>query len=300
MELKTGVIIKRTKGFYYVSLENKVTLCRIKGNLFQYGNDDTIAVGDKVEVDPDASEDAGWIYRILPRHSKLVRSSSENGKDKILASNVDNLLIVSSTKNPRLKLGLIDRFIITAHFGNIDPIIVINKLDLIDLAEIKNICEIYEKLAYKVILTSIPEKKGLEKIYQIIHNKISVLAGHSGVGKSSILKAIFPEWDIKIGNVSKQTRKGKHTTAIAQMYPIPNGGYVVDTPGIRALDLPVSKGTLSKYFIEFEKPAADCYFNACTHIHEPECGIKKAVKEGLIAKTRYDNYCSIYASLNNA
>ncbi len=296
-----GTVLKRTKSFYYVDIEGDVQLCRIKGNLFQNGSTEhTVAVGDRVEVDPSASEDAGWIYRILPRFSQLSRPSREGRMEQVIVSNIENLLIVASLKKPSFRSGLVDRFLITAQRGNLQPTIIINKLDLGNPEEVKPIKDLYESLGVPVIFTSTKTREGEETLKGLLVNHTSVLSGHSGVGKSSLLKMLFPDWSISIGKVNQTTHKGRHTTTLAEMYPLPEGGYVVDTPGIRELGLyEMEPEELGQYFVEFENIQQACHFKACTHIHEPKCEVKKAVEAGTIHMARYESYCQILRSLTS-
>ncbi len=297
-----GTVLKRMKGFYYVDVEGEVCLCRIKGNLFQgKSRKNSVAVGDHVEIDPDASEDAGWIYKILPRTSQLSRPSREGRIEQILVSNVDNLLIVSAIKSPAFRTGMVDRFLITAQRGHLHPVIILNKVDLADQQEIEDIQKIYQALGYEVLATSSTSRVGLDSLNALLQNQTSVLSGHSGVGKSSLLKALFPGWEIKIGRLSDTTQKGRHTTTISEMYRLPAGGYVVDTPGIRELGLYcLPPEELDQFFVEFEDPRLQCRFKGCTHRHEPNCGVQEAVIEGQITQLRYESYCSIFDSLLEA
>ncbi len=299
MNRQVGTVFKRMKGFYYVDVEGTVYLCRIKGNLFQdnlYGN--SVAVGDQVEIDLDASEDAGWIYKILPRQSKLSRPAREGKVEQVLVSNVENLLIITSIKKPPFRPGIVDRFLITAQRGGLQPFIILNKTDLANHQFIQENTATYASLGYPILETSAIEKTGLDALKTLLHNKTSVLSGHSGVGKSSLLKALFPEWQIKIGSISSTSHKGKHTTTISEMYRLPEGGYVVDTPGIRELGLyQLPPEQLDRFFIEFETKRDQCKFKGCSHRHEPGCQVQQAVNDGEITELRYKSYCSIYDSL---
>ncbi|MBF0286651.1 MAG: ribosome small subunit-dependent GTPase A [SAR324 cluster bacterium] len=299
MSRQVGTVFKRMKGFYYVDVEGTIHLCRIKGNLFQknlYGN--SVAVGDQVEIDLDASEDAGWIYKILPRHSKLSRPARDGKVEQVLVSNIESLLIITSVKDPPFRSGIVDRFLITAQRGGLKPVIVLNKIDLSDQQFIMEITAPYESLGYSVLQTSAAEQTGLDELKALLQKKTSVLSGHSGVGKSSLLKALFPNWEIKIGSVSSTSHKGKHTTTISEMFPLPGGGYVVDTPGIRELGLyQLPPEELDQFFIEFETVRNQCKYKGCSHRHEPSCGIQDAVRTGHITEQRYHSYCSIYESL---
>ena len=299
MTWQQGVVLKRMKSFYYVDVEGSPQLCRVKGNLFKKSRfDQQIAVGDWVEFDPQASEDAGLIYRILPRKSKLSRSKKNSQLEQVLVSNVDYLWIVSSFQAPELRYGLIDRCIVVAEKGNLQPILVFNKTDLGTNEQFQEIKEIYHDLGYPLFFTCIPKKEGISQLHDLARQGNIALAGHSGVGKSSLIQAMFPHWQIRIGEVSAVTQKGQHTTTLTEMYRMPNGGYLVDTPGIRELGVyELSPQGLDQYFKEFSAFVQDCHFSSCTHLHEPHCGVKLGVKEGKIHPKRYASYCSIYQSL---
>ncbi|MBF0353154.1 MAG: ribosome small subunit-dependent GTPase A [SAR324 cluster bacterium] len=296
---QTGLVLRRTKSFYYIYVNGKVCLCRVKGNLFQNSRyDHKIAVGDRVEVDLEASDDAGWIYKVLPRSTKLTRPMSEN-VEQVLVANADYLMVVSSTKTPPFRYGLVDRFLITAERGGLTPVIVINKIDL-GVDGLEPILQLYQTLGYQVLCTSVATGEGLDILGSMLHEKITILSGHSGVGKSSIIKALFPDWDIRIGNVNEKGGKGKHTTTLAEMYPLPQGsGFIVDTPGIREMGLGISREELDQFFIEFETPRKFCGFKRCSHTHEPRCGVKEALVDGQISEQRYESYLSIFESLEN-
>ena len=294
-----GTVLKRVKGFYYVDIADSVHLCRIKGNLFQGKNKkNTVAVGDRVEIDLDAADDAGWIYKILPRRSQLSRPINEGKDEQVLISNVDHLLIVSSIKNPPFRSGMVDRYLITAQLGGLSPTLILNKVDLGEAEAIHAVRESYQTLGYPVLLTSTISRVGLDCFHELLKNHTCVLSGHSGVGKSSLLKALYPQWNIEIGRLSSITQKGRHTTSMPEMHRLPGGGYVADTPGIRELGLSqVVPGELDQYFVEFEQARLQCRFKGCTHRHEPDCGVRHAVAEKKISPIRYQSYCSIFASL---
>lgn len=288
------------KSFYYVDVAGQVRMCRVKGNLFKDSiYDEKIAVGDKVEVDVDAAEDAGLIYKVLPRHSKLSRPIREGRIEQVLVSNADSLLIVTSIKRPKFRYGVVDRFIIAAMQGDLEPIIIINKMDIALEDEVAPIKSLYTSLGYNVLLTSACQKTGLAPLRDVLRERTTILAGHSGVGKSSLIQSLFPEWKIKIGQVNKKIGKGRHTTTLSEMFPLPGGGYIVDTPGIREMGLyQVSQQNLGRFFVEFEESSQKCMFKGCTHRHEPECGVKEAVDEQIITHQRYKSYCNIFESLS--
>ena len=296
---QTGTVVRRTKSFYYVDVgEPEPRLCRIRGKLFKgQSHQNKIAVGDEVEIDLKAAEDAGWILRMLPRRTKLSRRPGMGEPEHVLVSNADTLLIVASLRNPPFRGGLVDRFLVAGSCGGLEPVLILSKADLVTSAEITPIKNLYSSLNCTVLVTSVPESRGLEPLRVFMQNRTSVLSGHSGVGKSSLIAALFPDWKIRIGQVSEKSGKGRHTTIMAEMFRLPQGGFIVDTPGIRALEPLVSPEELDSHFVEFTPFLGQCKFKGCTHRHEPQCLIKEAVTSEKITKQRYKSYCSLFDSL---
>ena len=296
---QTGTVVRRTKSFYYVDVgEPEPRLCRIRGKLFKgQSHQNKIAVGDEVEIDLKAAEDAGWILRMLPRRTKLSRRPGMGEPEHVLVSNADTLLIVASLRNPPFRGGLVDRFLVAGSCGGLEPVLILSKADLVTSAEITPIKNLYSSLNCTVLVTSVPESRGLEPLRVFMQNRTSVLSGHSGVGKSSLIAALFPDWKIRIGQVSEKSGKGRHTTIMAEMFRLPQGGFIVDTPGIRALEPLVSPEELDSHFVEFTPFLGQCKFKSCTHRHEPQCLIKEAVTSEKITEQRYKSYCSLFDSL---
>jgi len=273
-------------------------LCRIRGNLFEESSYiNKIAVGDEVEVDLTAAEDAGWILRMFPRRTKLSRRPSVGYPEQVLVSNADTLLMVASMRTPPFRGGLVDRLLVAASCGGLEPVLILSKADLATSDEISPIENLYSSLGYTILVTSIPESRGLESLRDLLQNRTTVLSGHSGVGKSSLIKALFPDWEIRIGRISNKSGKGRHTTRLAEMFRIPIGGFIVDTPGIRELEPLVTANELDSHFVEFVPYLGQCKFKVCTHIHEPQCLIKDAVTSKKITEQRYKSYCTLFESL---
>ena len=273
-------------------------LCRIRGNLFEESSYiNKIAVGDEVEVDLTAAEDAGWILRMFPRRTKLSRRPSVGYPEQVLVSNADTLLMVASMRTPPFRGGLVDRLLVAASCGGLEPVLILSKADLATSDEISPIENLYSSLGYTILVTSIPESRGLESLRDLLQNRTTVLSGHSGVGKSSLIKALFPDWEIRIGRISNKSGKGRHTTRMAEMFRIPIGGFIVDTPGIRELEPLVTPNELDSHFVEFVPYLGQCKFKGCTHIHEPQCLIKDAVASNKITEQRYKSYCMLFESL---
>ena len=273
-------------------------LCRIRGNLFKESSYiNKIAVGDEVVVDLTAAEDAGWILRIFPRRTKLSRRPNVGYPEQVLVSNADTLLMVASMRTPPFRAGLVDRLLVAASCGGLEPVLILSKADLATPDEISPIENLYSSLGYTILVTSILESRGLESLRDLLQNRTTVLSGHSGVGKSSLIKALFPDWEIRIGRISNKSGKGRHTTRMAEMFRIPIGGFIVDTPGIRELEPLVTPNELDSHFVEFVPYLGQCKFKGCTHIHEPQCLIKDAVTSKKITEQRYKSYCTLFESL---
>lgn len=256
-----------------------------------------VAVGDIVQfmisAEASGADQAGVIYSVYARTSQLTRRSGE--RIHVIAANVDQVLIVASADEPPLKPQLIDRYLVAAHAGDITPLICINKIDLGDDEEIVSVGEMYCKIGYRVILASAATGEGIDALKTALAGKETVVAGQSGVGKSTLLNAMQPGLQLATAEVSQSNFKGKHTTTTAQLLKLAFGGYVVDTPGVRSYDLAVvPKNEFELHFVEFVAHVPHCRFPDCSHIHEGECAIKQAVEDELIDPRRYESYCRLY------
>lgn len=258
-----------------------------------------VAVGDKVlyEYDPKLSleQNPAVIKEVLPRENYLIRKSTNLSKQAhVIAANIDHAFIIVSLLFPEIKLPFLDRVLVTCEIYNLPVTIILNKVDLYkDLCpeELDNFHRIYEGAGYKVIETSTITGEGIDELRAICHEGVNLFSGESGVGKSSLIKAVDPTLEPKIGDISIVHLQGKHTTSMYQMYDIDGGGYIIDTPGIRGFGLvDVEKEEIGLYFPEMFKFADDCKFAPCTHTHEPGCAVKQAVEEGLISQERYSSY----------
>jgi ribosome biogenesis GTPase len=228
----------------------------------------------------------------------VVRVSPHNKwQHHIIASNVDQSLIIATLKEPKTSQGFMDRFLVSCEAYHIPAVIVFNKSDIYRKKEMQLFDEMqkmYEEIGYSVVLTSILEGKGMDRIRELLHGKTSLLSGHSGVGKSSFINALFPEFDLRTQEVSGWSGKGMHTTTFAEMFDLSGGGRVIDTPGVREFGLvDISKQELSQYFPEMRVLINDCQFNNCMHINEPGCAVKAAVSAGSITPDRYASYLTI-------
>ncbi len=250
-----------------------------------------VVAGDLVRFRPEG-KDQGLIVRVEPRRSQFCRSV--RGKRHVLVSNVDQLLIVTSAAEPNFKPNLIDRFLITAEQNELDACICINKCDLIDPAELQQPIGVYAQMGYRVVMLSVQEGWGIEEVKNMLGTSTSVVVGQSGVGKSSLLNALFPEFNLRVQTVSEENQKGRHTTTTASLLKLPSGATLVDTPGIRQFQLwDIVPEELTTLFRDF-RPFADlCRFPNCSHQHETDCAVKDAVADGLLDVRRYDSFCHI-------
>lgn len=257
-----------------------------------------VAVGDRVMFRP-VGEDEGMIERVEPRRGLLSRTV--RGRQQVIVANVDRLLIVGSAAEPDLKPGLIDRMLVTAEAAGIEPIICINKIDLVDPAKLQPLVGVYGQLGYWVLLLSAQRGDGVAELRRLVAGRESVVAGQSGVGKSSLLNAIEPGLELKVGRISEENQKGRHTTTAARLIPLGGadarpGGYIVDTPGVRTFQLwDVIPEEVSGYFRELRPWENRCRFPNCTHTHEDDCAVKEAAAYGQIDLRRYESYCQMVA-----
>lgn len=267
--------------------------CAIRGLLKDLSTDlrHVVVAGDIVWLRPEATGDS-LIERIEPRSHILSRMSKQ--RQQILAANVDQLLIVASAAEPNLKPNLIDRFLVEAERMRIEPILCINKIDLADPADLQPIVGVYGQMGYHVLLLSAATGQGVDRLRQLVAGKESVVAGQSGVGKSSLLNSIEPELALRVGEVSRENQKGKHTTTVARLIPLAMGGFVVDTPGIRQFQLwDIVPEEVAALYRDIRSYVSLCRFPDCTHTHEAHCAVKHAVADNRLDARRYESYCHL-------
>jgi len=297
-----ATVYKSTGSWYVVQNENGEFLnARILGKFKIDGLTSTnpIAVGDVVTIEAENDlEGSVTITEIEDRKNYITRTSPANKhRHHIIASNIDQSLLFATLKDPKTSQGFIDRFLITSEAYHVPSIIVFNKSDLYKEKELEKFAavkSIYEEIGYKVMGMSIEKNNGVEEVKNLLKDKTTLLSGHSGVGKSSFINTIFPELLLKTQDVSGWSGKGLHTTTFAEMFNLPFGGHVIDTPGIRELGLvDIPKQELSHYFPEMRALITDCQFNNCMHMNEPCCAVKAAVQQGAIHVDRYISYCNI-------
>lgn len=301
-----ALVYKSTGSWYVVKDEGGNPFnARIKGVLKIDGITSTnpIAVGDWVKADMEnEGERTITITGIEERKNYIARVSPHNkNQHHIIASNLDQCMLFATLKDPKTSQGFIDRFLVTAEAYHIPAIVVFNKEDLYKKKELDKFAELnkmYGAIGYKVLSMSIEKKTGMEEVNSLLKNKVSLLSGHSGVGKSSFINMIFPGISLKTQDVSGWSGKGLHTTTFAEMFDLPFGGKIIDTPGIRELGLvDISKQELSHFYPEMRALINDCQFNNCLHINEPGCAVKEAMLSGKIHVERYISYCNILETI---
>jgi ribosome biogenesis GTPase len=296
-------LIYKSTGSWYIAknAEGKTFNARIKG-IFKIDNissTNPIAVGDEVEMEiEDVEEESAIIDEILPRKNYVARISPHNKRmHHIVASNLDQCVLFATLRDPKTSQGFIDRFLVACESYHIPAIIVFNKADIYRTKEMVIFGElkaVYEAIGYKVILASVQENIGVEEIKALLKEKTSLLSGHSGVGKSTFINAVFPDFNLRTAEVSDWSGKGMHTTTFAEMFDLDFGGRIIDTPGLREFGIvDVPKQELSHYFPEMKDLINSCQFNNCMHINEPGCAVKEAVNSGEVSIERYVSYCTI-------
>ncbi len=286
--MPTAQVIKMYNGFYYLQVAGQEELlsCRLRGRIKR--NKGAVVTGDYVEYQM-LEDGTGVIESCLPRRTLLKRPA---------VANIDQVLITFAARQPDLNQLLLNRFLVLAEWSGIPEIVIcINKCDLLE--EKADFLQDYVQAGYKLLMVSAQEGKGIQELKNLLTGRVTVFAGPSGVGKSSLLNAVDSNLELATGKISDKIKRGKHTTRAACLLPLPEGGTVVDTPGFSAAELEnIDKAQLAHYFPEFRPYIEKCYYNTCTHSHEPDCAVKEAVAAGAICQARYEAYLNILQTIN--
>ena len=292
-----GVVISSTGSWYRVSTENGEIDCRIRGRLRLKGIRSTnpVVVGDRVVVEPD--DESSAIVEILPRRNYIIRRASNLSKEShIIGANIDRALLIVTLHSPSTPVEFVDRFLVTCEAYNVPVTIVLGKADTLvgeHETEAEEFTAIYRDAGYDIVRLSSTTGEGIDEIRELLKGHTTLIAGNSGVGKSTLVSTIDPALDIRTGEISESHHKGKHTTTFSTMYRI-DEGYIIDTPGIKGFGLiDIDSKELCRYFPEMMRLAPDCRFYNCTHTHEPGCAVQEGVKQGIVAWSRYESYLKI-------
>ncbi|MDY7395766.1 ribosome small subunit-dependent GTPase A [Aureibaculum sp. 2210JD6-5] len=301
-----GIVTKSTGSWYTVRVDDETVIdCRIKGKFRLSGIKSTnpVTVGDVVNFEMEADNENGIITKIHDRKNYIIRKSVNLSKQThIIAANIDQVFLLVTLKNPPTFTTFIDRFLATAEAYSIPSVILFNKIDLYSkelLAKKQELEKTYRTIGYECLDVSATEKINIDKLKLFMKDKVSMFSGHSGVGKSTLINAVYPELALKTAEISTQHKQGQHTTTFAEMFVLPFGGYIIDTPGIKGFGVvDFEKYEIGDYFPEFFALKQDCKFNNCLHVNEPDCAIKKAVENDEIAQSRYISYLQLIEGEN--
>ena len=301
-----GMVVKTTGSWYDIRDQHgSVYRCRLKGKFKIKGQKITnpIAVGDQVLVQFENNQNTGVIYDILPRENYLIRRSIKHPEiGHILASNIDQAILVATLAEPKTSLGFIDRYLVSAESFRIPVVLVFNKIDLYGptlLEEVQSLMDLYSGVGYTTMSTSFEQNIGVSELLTHLAHKKTLLSGHSGVGKSTLLNKLLPKENQKVNPVSDFSMKGVHTTTFAEMFALDNSSFLIDTPGIKELGLmEIGDEELSHYFPEMRALMGRCKFHNCTHVHEPKCAVVEAINQ-TIPESRYLSYLSMLENDDN-
>jgi ribosome biogenesis GTPase / thiamine phosphate phosphatase len=299
--LETGIVIKSVGSRYKVLTGNdNIIECVLRGRLREKEvyTTNPVAVGDKVTIDPGDDNNTGIITGILKRKNYILRKASNLSKQsQIIAANIDQLLLITTIILPATPVEFIDRFLVTAEAYRIPARIIFNKTDLYEESELEkmeHLISVYSKIGYDCLRLSIEEGTGLEEVALMMKDRVSLISGNSGVGKTTLLNILNPRLNLKTAEISDYHKQGKHITTFPEMHPLPFGGFAIDTPGLRGFGVvDMERNEIYHFFPEIFKVSKDCRFYNCLHLDEPECAVRKAVEQGAIDPLRYRSYLSI-------
>ena len=294
---KEGVVMQGTGGVWHVRAESGETHeASLRGRLKQERAESMkLAVGDRVVLEIDQRGAVWAITEILPRHSQLARRTPGEGQgERIVAANVDQVVVVFAAAKPEPHRRMLDRFLVIAEANSLQARVIVNKIELVDRPSAELRFADYAAAGYPVHFTSVKQRIGLDELHDELAGRTSVLSGPSGVGKSSLMNAMYPGLDLRVGEISESVNKGRHTTVGALLHPLPDAGYVVDTPGLREVGMwGLASDHLDECFREFRPFIHECKFGNCTHLVEPGCAVREAVTNGAIGAERYDSYARL-------
>ncbi len=298
--MEKGLVIKSTGSWYTVKNGHDIIKCKIKGKfrIKDITTTNPVTVGDIVNYQVLSGNDIGIITDIQERKNYIIRKASNLSKEAhLIASNVDQAFLMFTLTSPETLLEFVDRFLVTAEAYHIPTILIINKIDLYDnitLERMNSVKATYRNAGYRCFETSVTEKINIDIIKNLMKDKISVISGNSGVGKSALINAIDKNLNLKVEEISTYHKKGKHTTSFSEMFELESGGYIIDTPGIKGFGLiDFKENEISLFFPEIFKLSKDCQYYNCSHVHEPGCAVKKALEDGSLSTSRYKSYVNI-------
>jgi ribosome biogenesis GTPase len=298
--LEKGLVIKSTGSWYTVKNGPDIIKCKIKGKfrIKDITTTNPVTVGDIVNYKIIGKNNVGIITNIRERKNYIIRRASNLSREAhLIASNVDQAFLMFTLNYPETQLEFVDRFLVTSEAYHIPTVLIINKIDLYDtstLEKMKSTKEIYLKAGYQCYETSVIKNINVDLIKDLMKNKISVICGNSGVGKSALINSIDKNLNLKVEEISSHHKKGKHTTTFSEMFELEHGGYIIDTPGIKGFGLiDFKENEISLFFPEIFKTSKDCQYYNCSHTHEPKCAVKEAVENGEISRSRYKSYVNI-------
>ena len=294
-----GIVLRGTGGVWQVHTETGETLSvALRGRLKQ-ADGEKLAVGDDVVIERSERDDAWAIAEILPRRAKLARRAPGGGAgERVVAANIDQVVVVFAIAEPVPHPRMLDRFLLIAESNDLASRVVVNKIELSTLDEARSLFGVYEEIGYPMHYTSVRRGDGLDALRDALHGRVSALTGPSGVGKSSLLNAMFPGLSLRVGEISRSVMKGRHTTVGADLHPLPDGGFVCDTPGLREVGMwGIEPREVDRCFPEMRPLLDECRFGDCTHRVEPGCAVLSAVESGTVSRQRYESYVKLRKEL---